>query len=509
MGGDLTRDRLDSFESNDVRGYFQFSNDFGRTAIENFLLGTPTRYEVTIGQIPRRFRNWRASLFFADEWQAVPYLTIYWGLRYSLETVPAEVDHLTVIPYASDVNNFAPRLSLTFRLPSAWIMRASYGTSFGRIHPVTYQQARNNPPLVRTFQIQHPDLLDPLGGVDPSDSTARHSHLLLSPDLVAPYSHQYSLTFEKQLGDHALRLGYVGSRTFKLFGVFVLNRAQILPGVPLTSENVNERRPDPSHSEIFHIVNSGIGYLDAARAEVEKRYSAGLSWRAAYTFSKAIDLGPDYSSTAANAELASWRNQSEDESFRDLKGLSNFDSPHAFSLNIAYDLPSLSDARHWHRHLLNDWKLDAVLLLKKGTPLTLYVGSDAAGFGNIDGSTSDRPHILDPSILGMTVGDPDKATQILRRERFAYIRPGERRGNLGRGTFRKSAIRNLNLALSKIWRPDHGGNWTLLLRGEAYNLTNTPQFDEPQRNLTSPAFGRITNTLNDGRIIQFRLQIGF
>ena len=40
-----------------------------------------------------------------------------------------------------------------------------------------------------------------------------------------------------------------------------------------------------------------------------------------------------------------------------------------------------------------------------------------------------------------------------------------------------------------------------MLRAEAYNVTNTPQFDEPQRNLTSPSFGRITNTLNDGRVV--------
>ncbi len=510
MGGDLSRDQLNSFESNDVRGYFQFTNDFGRTAINNFLLGTPTKYEVTIGQIPRRYRNSRANLFFADQWQVLPSLDIYWGLRYSLETTPVEVDRLTVIPYSNDANNFAPRLSLALRLPSAWVMRASYGTSFGRIYPVTYQQMRNNPPLVRQFQIQHPDLLDPLAGIDPSSSASRYSPLLVSPDLVTPYSHQYGLTLERPLGkNYVLRLGYVGSRSFKLFGVFALNRAQILPGIPLTSDNVNERRADPRYSEIINIVNSGIAYLDAARVEVEKRYSSGLSWRATYTFSKAIDLGPDYSSTAANSELSSGRNQSENDAFRDLKGLSNFDSPHAFSLNTIYDLPNLGRANHWTRHLLNSWQFNAVLLLKKGTPLTLFVGSDSPGFGNVDGSPSERPNILDPSILGMTVGDPDEAPQILRRDRFAYIKPGEQRGNIGRGTFRKSSIRNLNLALTKFWHADNGGKWTLLLRTEAYNLSNTPQFDEPQRNLTSPAFGKITNTLNDGRIMQFRLQIGF
>jgi hypothetical protein len=46
-------------------------------------------------------------------------------------------------------------------------------------------------------------------------------------------------------------------------------------------------------------------------------------------------------------------------------------------------------------------------------------------------------------------------------------------------------------------------------RAEAYNLSNTPQFDEPQRNLSSPAFGKITNTLNDGRVFQFGLRFVF
>ena len=42
---------------------------------------------------------------------------------------------------------------------------------------------------------------------------------------------------------------------------------------------------------------------------------------------------------------------------------------------------------------------------------------------------------------------------------------------------------------------------------EACNFTNTPQFDEPQRNLSSAAFGKITNTLNDGRALQLTLRL--
>jgi hypothetical protein len=136
--------------------------------------------------------------------------------------------------------------------------------------------------------------------------------------------------------------------------------------------------------------------------------------------------------------------------------------------------------------------------------LTLFIGSDTPGFGNTDGTSSDRPNIVDPSILGMTIGDPNTSTAILRRDRFAYILPGEYRGSLGRNTFRKAPIANLNAAVSKQW------GWresTVIVRGEAYNLTNTPQFDEPQRNLSSPSFGRITNTLNDGRVLQVGVRL--
>ena len=41
----------------------------------------------------------------------------------------------------------------------------------------------------------------------------------------------------------------------------------------------------------------------------------------------------------------------------------------------------------------------------------------------------------------------------------------------------------------------------------AYNLTNHPQFEAPQINLTAPSFGRITNTLNNGRVLQLGLRL--
>ncbi len=505
LGADFYRYQLNGIETNNQRGYFQFSNNFGRTAIENLRWGAPTTYEVTLGELSRGYRNWSANLYVADRWRAHPRVQIYYGLRYSLETTPVEVRGMEVLPYPCDCNNFSPRLSLALQLGAGWMARASYTISFGQIPQVTYQQVRNNPPHVRYVQVQNPNLVQPLQGLDLNQTDARYSPTVLSPDLVSPYVHQYNFGLERKLLDRAtLRLGYVGSRTIKAISAYIMNRAEPVPGIPLTTATVDQRRPDARYYEVKHILNAGIAYLDAAQASFEMPLARGLAWGVTYTFGKAIDEGADYSGTAANRDLLTARSQWQYESLKDKKGLSAFDSTHAMSVYYSYDLPRAGGQRlPW---LLDGWQLSGAALVKSGTPLTLYMGSDAPGFGNVDGGPSDRPHIVDPSILGATISHPNVAPQILRRDRFGYLTPGEHRGSLGRSTFRKAGIGNLNAALSKQWKWGGRREWTALLRGEAYNLTNTPQFDEPQRNLTSPSFGRITNTLNDGRVLQIGLR---
>ncbi|MDW8355094.1 MAG: TonB-dependent receptor [Bryobacterales bacterium] len=508
VGADVTRFQLNGVESNNQRGFFQFSNNFGRSAIENLLYGTPTTYEVTIGELARGFRNWGANVYAADRWRVHPRLQLYYGLRYSLETAPIEVHRMDRIPYRCDCNNFSPRLALSWEAAADWVVRASYGVSFGRIPPVTYQQIRNNPPHVRYIQVQNPDLADPLRGVKLDDPKARYSPTVLSPDLVSPYAHQYTLQLERPLGLRSrLRLAYVGSRSFKLLNAFILNRAEPVPGVPLTTETVDVRRPDPRYYEVKHIVNGGVAYLDAAQASFElsswRNWSAGVT----YTFGKAIDEGVDYAATAANRDLTRGRSQWQYDAFRDRKGLSAFDATHALLLYWSWELPRASTLPRAATRWLEGWQLSGAALFKTGTPFTLYAGSDAPGFGNVDGGPGDRPHILDPSILGQAVAHPDAAPRILQRDRFAFMRPGELRGSLGRNTFRKDGIANLNAALARQWRWRRSREWTVQVRIEAYNLGNHPQFDEPQRNLSAPSFGRITNTLNDGRVLQLGVRL--
>jgi hypothetical protein len=508
FGAEATRIQLNSTEGRDLRGYYYFGNNFGRTAIENFLYGTPSFYATTVGFLPRGFRNWSGAGFVADRWQVRPKFQIYLGLRYSLLTRPVEVNRLDRIPYPCDCNNFGPRFGLAWEAGWGWLARASYAVSFGEIPPVTYQQIRNNLPLVRYVQVQNPDFLDPLRGVDLESPAGRAVPTFLAPDLVSPYAHQYNASLERKLGrETQLRLAYLGSRSVKLLTPFIMNRADPVPGIPLTLDTVDERRPDPRYYEVVHVVNGGLGYFNAGQLALQSSPLRGLRTSLSYTFSKAIDEGSDYTGTAANRDLTRGRSQWQWDNFNDKRGLSNFDSPHAFELSYTYDLPRAAGAGRALGTLLSGWQVAGAVLMKSGTPFTLYVGSDAPGFGNVDGGPSDRPNIVDPSILGKTIGHPDTAPQILRRDRFSFIAPGQPRGSIGRGTFRKAPIHNWNASINKTWQFAGSREWALLVRGEVYNLTNTPQFDEPQRNLTSPSFGRITNTLNDGRVFQLGLQL--
>jgi hypothetical protein len=148
-----------------------------------------------------------------------------------------------------------------------------------------------------------------------------------------------------------------------------------------------------------------------------------------------------------------------------------------------------------------------IALVKTGTPFNVQSGSDGPGFGNVDGNGADRPNLLDASILGRKISDPDTSRQLLPRSAFQFIQPTDQRGNLGRNVFRKGGIHNVNASLQRSW--GFKKDLRLTFRAESINLFNTPQFAEPGFELANPNFGAITNTLNEGRTFRFTLQVGW
>lgn len=496
-GFDLARRQLNGVESDCQRGFFAFGNDFGRDSITNLRLGTPTQNITATGDLVRGFRNWDMQFYLGDQWQARRSLTVRYGVRYQPVTSPVEVNGKNAIPYPCDCNNAAPYIGLADRLPGEWgALRGGWGVQYGEIYPVTFQQVRFSPPLVHKVVVTAPNLVDPLGaltqyGAVPDPKTNLY---LLDKNLRTPYEYQYNASWERRLaGNWNLQLGYVGSRGHKLLTMWYLNRAHPVAGIPLTTATINERRADPAYAEIRYVLNGSRGYYDAARASLVLPRWRGLSLDAAYWFSKAMDLGSSYTNTAYDADSRIGRSQSEFETHKDLKARSEFDQPHSFIWRASYA---------WH-----NWTASGVTLLKSGTPFNVVTGSDGPGYGNVDGSGSDRPNLLNPLVLGRTIGNPDTAPRLLAKSDFAFIPLGAEAGNLGRNVFRKGGIRNVNAALAKAWVLR--AETRLTLRAESINLFNTPQFAAPGAELSSPNFGQITNTLNDGRAFRFTVQLGW
>jgi hypothetical protein len=368
---------------------------------------------------------------------------------------------------------------------------------------VTYSQVRFSPPGSVKLVVQTPDLTNPFGGFKQGGESpdVRGNLYLLDPELATPYSQQYNFSWEPELSRNwRVQLGYVGSRSNKLLIMWYLNRGQPATGLPQTTATINARRENPDLAEIRYVLNGSRGYFDAARATLLAPRFHGLTMEAVYTFSKAIDLGADYTNTAYDADSRLSRSQWEYETQKDRKALSRFDQPHTFLLRASYDVPG--KYRGWMGKAFNSWIVSGVWLVRNGTPFGVTT-FDGPGYGNVDGNGGDRPNLVDTSILGRAVGNPDTSVSLLPVSAFALMQPTDHGGNLGVNTFRRGGIRNLNAAVARTWPL-----WSearLTFRAESINLTNTPQFAEPGSVLGSPEFGTITNTLNDGRTFRLNL----
>lgn len=504
-----TRLQFNGTEDEVSLGIYQYRNDFGNDAITNFRLGTPSSYTVALGTTYRAFRNWELQGYASDRWAVNSALNVNFSVRWEPVTRPIDVSGRGTLLFDSDWNNVAPSTGFALRLPKkAGTIRAAYGILFGQIYPATFGFERGEPTTVFRVTVQAPSLINPLAGINLNNlKNTPASDSVVSPDLATPYSQQYNFTWERELGhDWKLQLAYIGSRSLKLFGTFVQNRAQPIAGLPFTTTNVNDRRANPRKQEVAEVNNTSRGYYDAGRATLTVPRWHKLSLTVSYWFSKAIDLGGDYNTTGSGPETRRSGHQFEFENHRDLKSLSAFDQPHALLVQGNYDLPHLSG--RIGSALTRGWSINGVGLMKNGTPFVVDSGSDGPGFGNVDGTVGDRPYLLDPTILGRTIGNPDTSRQLLPRSAFRFINaPTELSGNLGRNVFRRGKIANINASLSRTWKLPR--DWQATLRAESINFLNTPQFAEPGFSLTGTNFGQITNTLNDGRTFRFQLRLNF
>ena len=469
---------MNGIESSNVRGQFQFANNFGRTAIENLRWGTPSMYEVSIGDLNRGYRNWMVNGYVGDRWKLTPACKSRSACATCWTRARMRCMTKERLPYDTDGNNFSPRFAIAWQVGRAGWRAPCTPPRLAR--SASHLSADPQQPAQRHL----PDGARPEPGgpawrinIGPN---SRYSPTWISPDLATPYSHQYNAGLEHSLFAGAiLRINYIGSRSFKLLNSYAMNRAEPVAGIPLTTATVDRRRPDSRYSDTKTMVNGGIAYYDAAQVLWDLPLRRGLLFSMGYTFSTAIDQGADFTATAANRDLTTFRSQWQWDSFGDRKGLSNFDSTHALVFNYAWDLPGLRNGAGWLRAVTRQWQVSGANMWKKGTPLTLFIGSDAPGFGNVDGSGGDRPNLLDPSILGATAAIPTGATNSSPRFALRSSRPGSAPAAWA-APRRTGPIWNWNAAVARQFRLPN--EWSAQLRAENLQSLSAP-VRRTQRNI--------------------------
>jgi hypothetical protein len=77
-------------------------------------------------------------------------------------------------------------------------------------------------------------------------------------------------------------------------------------------------------------------------------------------------------------------------------------------------------------------------------------------------------------------------------------------GTASRNPARGPAYRDLDFALAKHTKLP--GETDMEFRGEIFNILNTPEFAQPNGSFGSAAFGSITSTVTDPRVVQFALR---
>ena len=560
FGFDAIRDQLGGYNyPNSMYGAYNFTGAYTGFGYADFLLGIPQTTQLAIPTPPRYLRGTTWSAYAQDQFKVNQRLTLNYGLRWELlgpyydrygniasfdprtgafvlpdkgigNVNPFYPKNIPIVP-ASSVGfpeqtlvkarkaNFYPRFGLAYKPfgNEHTVIRAAYGLYGNLIYgslarglgggpfsgSTTYTNAiTSGAPL---FSFPNPFL--------PSGTSATQNAFGVNPDITTPYTQQWNVTIERQLGSAALRLSYMGTRSVNL--IYARNLNQPAPGtVPFT----NSLRPYPIFNSITYYENGGNQRYHGLQANIAKNYGNILTFNAGYTWAK--DLTDTQEGTFSGPTI---QNQFD----RRAEYGNNLLTPtHRVYGYAIFQVP----VGKGHRYLNQSGVLDAVLggwqmawnaMAQSGQFFTpSFTGSDPSNTNTIGG----RPDV----VAGVSTEPPGGRTLDRWFNPAAFKVPGcpdndpacsrpastGRFGNAGIGILRGHYIANADLAISKYFSITESSR--LQFRANFANVFNHPNFALPASVINSPAtVGRITSSVPATfgtvapREIDFQLRLEF
>lgn len=529
FGADINRFNVNEYVNPFVRGSFTFTGQYTGSGVADLLLGIPA---LTMRRLlPNSDRTYRihttASFFAQDDWRLLPQLTLNLGIRYEvdkpltykrgtmaafnpqskviemIEQDPAFDPRNQDLPFElpvplveinsntlcrRDNNNLAPRIGLAYRPfnDNKTVIRAGYGV-FYNVDGNCGDSAllwRFHQTFIGSFMTPNLSLEDPFPSELGTSAFAPSANI---PDArTTAHLQQWNLNVQREvIRGLAVEVGYLGSKGTHLTLSRNINQATLGPG------SVDSRRPFSSVGLLNNInlaTYDGNSSYHALTAKAEGRLQNALTLLAAYTFAKSMD----YDGTPQNAyDLESNR------------GPSSFVPSQRFTLSAIYTLPYGKTHKlggNWAEILqaiLGGWEVSGILTLQTGFALTPVVSNVDR---SLTGGRADRPNL---------VGNPTlshRTPEMWFNTAAFELNPLGTFGNAGKGLVIGPGVKTLDFSLMKTFRIREANS--LQFRAEMFNLSNTPNFNNPSVDITSVRFGQITSA-KTARQIQFGLRYAF
>lgn len=543
-------------------------------ALSDFARGDVLEYIQNSAGTPR-YETQNYTLFIQDDWKVRPSFTLNLGLRYELDTPLVDSEDRintfrfgqksTVFPtaprgivfpgdtgitrstYQTDKNNFGPRVGFAWDVlhNGKLSLRAGYGLYYDTVISETTLQFLTAPPFaiqpfsdcttidnpfanaLCTNPIPQPFPFTPVqrGGSFDFANVAPIGMTINDPNFKTPYSHQYNMNIQWEfMKNYLLEVGYVGTQGVNLLTRREINPALLIGANPSTANTAqrrlfNQNNPDtaafggPVFSNITNQETSAHSSYNSLQVTVSKRFSDGLYFQNAYTWSHCID---NSSGLRSNTR---YNNPSAD------RGNCDQDIRHRNVLSYIYELPFYKSQNGFAGKVLGGWQLSGVTVLETGIPFNITEPTDRS----LSGAGSDRPDVVgtgqlqffDPRNTNASNGGPNRSfngtgggtATAATNPFFRRVGSGTslaagagRFGTLGRNVFHGPGDVTFDMTLMKRTRIGEGK--IIEFRSEFFNIFNHANFGNPNGNIGSVNFGRITTT-RDPRLIQFGLKFTF
>jgi Carboxypeptidase regulatory-like domain len=440
-------------------------------------------------------------------------------------TLPA---HVVVDPrgkIAHDtLTNFGPRIGFAYRLGNRTVLRGAAGIVYDNWAAVS-QMAQNiegawpdigqliannlNQPSTTsatpTITAQDP-FAGGGSGLFPAPTPFNQVLWFYDPHIKNPYSMQWNFGVQRELNSSTtVDVNYVGSGSRRLnVGGYYNTALTPGPGDPQT------RAPFPYIAPTFYDRSIGNGSYNALQIDVNKRYSNGLAYQVAYTYSKSIDEGSSGWFGVEGQSLTDPYNVAGS------RGPSGFDLRHTLSVNMLYQIPvghgmRFSTKNNVLDYVLGNWQLNNIFTARSGVPFNVYYGaSDLANTGNVSWAQYERANLVgDPHSGSCPNGSPVGSVDCIFNTSAFAVPAQFTFGNSGRDAFRSPSYWNLDTSIFRQF-PFWGEGRRLEFRAEAFNVFNTVILGTPGNDISNlSSFGKANSTANSPRQLQLGAKIIF